>query len=278
MKYPKNAFIVLLSLSLIFSFFSSVKVHGQIKEYPLRLADISQASDSGPLQKLRTLKREEQWTDCHKLASKLIDKNKIVEGWIALTWIECLENETKEGLKLAGLQKVIERLMSKPEIFRGGGWAKKLEEGYQLARLTYLEGLLATRQLDADTEKSVVGVLDTFLFENMSGDIKARVNALRERVYKIVRPEKKSTQRIVIASPSSEDLSFANFTTSTKEPKKLFATAVAFLKDFPNSPRVPAVLDTMVEVITGPDGPDCRLSELEPPKLLQLAQVGKRII
>ncbi len=118
---------------------------------------------------LKHFESKKNFNECQKLAPTLLQKEKEIRGWIALSWLRCVSGQTPVA--------TIEKIASYPEIFEKGAWRASLVSAWEEQ---------AMEALDAQVKKKAVlkKYLNTLL---TYGDKLSREN--RSNVFKLLGDE-----------------------------------------------------------------------------------------
>lgn len=135
-----------ISLALIWS----TSTVAQVKKIDLQkdlpshnavdLYSFTQSKKSQKLPLLSQFKEYElqlKWSDCVKLAPRVYQSQKEVRGWVALTWLRCLEQEQKKQDNALAIEKALAVIEKDPSV-KEGPWFKETEQirlGFLLAQI-----------------------------------------------------------------------------------------------------------------------------------------------
>lgn len=109
----------------------------------------SQRRTLSPLSQLKDHQIHLKWSECAKLAPKVFNSQKKLQGWIALVWLHCAEQEVKKGAPLASLQKPLAAIEVQEKLFIEGPWSSELAQTWSALRLRVLDSQVAKKDRSA---------------------------------------------------------------------------------------------------------------------------------
>lgn len=108
------------------------------------------------LSQLKKFQIQLNWSQCNKIAPSVFASNKDLQGWIAVTWLYCLQQEQKKKANPAFLRPALDALEKERALFISGPWAPSLMQSWIELRLIYLDDQVRQK-------KRVVAALDRLL-------------------------------------------------------------------------------------------------------------------
>lgn len=132
-----------------------------------------------------------QWQECSKLGESNFDLHKDIQGWVARTWLHCLEEEGLKVNNVTKMEKALAKIEARWSQLVNGAWAEELTERYFDLRMFLAEKhLLAKKYSSAlkQTEKLLLEQIvlksdqQTKLYEKI-GDIYQLLNKKDEALY-----------------------------------------------------------------------------------------------
>lgn len=102
-----------------------------------------------PLSQLKDFEIHLKWSECRKLAPQVFATAKDLQGWVAVSWLHCVEQEVKKGLSLAFAQSSLNTIEAQENLFREGPWVAELTQSYSALRLKYLKSLVEKKDFKA---------------------------------------------------------------------------------------------------------------------------------
>jgi soluble lytic murein transglycosylase len=168
------ATLILASASFAYAEATKISIPKDLSEKTVVDLYSIHSSKKAGLSSLSQLKDYEihlKWSDCSKLAPKVFASNKDLQGWVALSWLHCAEQEVKKGAAVATLHTVLNTLEPQEKLFVEGPWANELTQTWVALRLKYLDAQVAKK----DTK--VMASLEKLLAERyqLSKEQKAQV-------------------------------------------------------------------------------------------------------
>ncbi|MGZ3769816.1 MAG: lytic transglycosylase domain-containing protein [Bdellovibrio sp.] len=144
---------------------------------PVNLYEISSQSKKTKLSGLSQLKSHAinlRWSECVKLAPQVFQTQKEVQGWVALTWLRCLEQDQKNNENSTAVDKALSVFEKHPNLFKEGPWSKEAE---QIRLSFYLDQI--ERLVDSKNPKTAK-MLDSLLEDPslLNADQKAKAYQL----------------------------------------------------------------------------------------------------
>lgn len=137
------------------------------KEFPVG-AKVNTKSSLGML---KSHEDHLKWAECVKLAPQVFASHKDLRGWVALTWLHCLDESQKKAKNQAAIDKALAVLQEHPELRREGPWASSLEKNWVNLKLLQLEGQVARKNRKAEV------ALDSLLQSSASMSAEQKVKA-----------------------------------------------------------------------------------------------------
>lgn len=135
--------VCFLSTSLATAFVHKVQLEKELPKPPaVDLYRVGAPPTKGPLPPLSQLKDYEihlKWTECVKLAPQVFAKAKDVQGWVGVTWLQCLSESQKKVKNRAMVARALAAIESHPALMAEGPWATKLEKSYLEMKIDFLE-------------------------------------------------------------------------------------------------------------------------------------------
>ncbi|MGZ3783979.1 MAG: lytic transglycosylase domain-containing protein [Bdellovibrio sp.] len=101
------------------------------------------------LSQLKDFELHSQWNECVKLAPQVFQKQKEVRGWVALSWLRCLEQEQKKKDSTEAIERAFTALNKYQELSHEGPWSHDLEQLEINLRLALIEKLLQKKNQKA---------------------------------------------------------------------------------------------------------------------------------
>lgn len=92
-----------------------------------------------------------KWNACLKLAPQVFSSEKDLQGWIALTWLHCLEEGQKKAKSDSQVRQVLARI-EKAHLFEEGLWAENLWSQWLNLKLQQLTGQVSRKDFKAAAE------------------------------------------------------------------------------------------------------------------------------
>lgn len=138
--------------------------------------------------KLKDHENNLRWAECAKNAPQVFKTRAEVQGWIALTWLRCLEQETKKNGNAAQLDKALKILLSHRTLLHEGPWSEELQTLFVKLRLVQLE-----KQVSSGVSKNAGPALDFLLDGSLTLD-KEQKSKVFELLGDIALQQKKNTE------------------------------------------------------------------------------------
>jgi soluble lytic murein transglycosylase len=145
--------------SSAFSLFLATPVLAQVQKVDLqkdlkaKVAFLYEASvPTKGLKPLSQLKDDEirlRWHECLAKAPGVFKSQKDVRGWVAITWLHCLDKTQQKKKDLAEVERVVQQIEKYPELFSEGPWAMELWPQWAGLRLSVLEDKVAKKDKKA---------------------------------------------------------------------------------------------------------------------------------
>lgn len=104
-----------------------------------------------PLSQLKDYEIRLKWSECSKLAPKVFAASKDLQGWVALAWLHCAEQENKKGSSTLSIQAALNTIDRHEKLFLEGPWSSDLAQSYSSLRLKLLEAQVAKKDLKTAT-------------------------------------------------------------------------------------------------------------------------------
>lgn len=111
------------------------------------------------LSDLSLLKNHEiqlRWGACLSLAPKVFAKQKELRGWVALTWLHCLNKEklkdAKKSSSVSRMEVAVNTIGSHSELFKYGPWASDLLQGWLTLKMQLIEDAIQAKDKKAEIE------------------------------------------------------------------------------------------------------------------------------
>lgn len=147
----KRGFFVLMGLAALGTFVG-IEALAQVQKIDLKkdlssvgVVDLYQSSPGkknkklSPLSQLKDYEIHLKWSECVKTAPQVFANQKDLRGWIAATWLHCLQQEQKKRSDSVSVEKALTTLESHKDLFTEGPWANGLSLDWLDLRLTQLE-------------------------------------------------------------------------------------------------------------------------------------------
>lgn len=139
-------------------FFCSILAGAQTEKVDLRtdlrsiqVTDFFQSTGAKKKRKLNSLERLKdqeirlEWTECAASAPAVFASQKEVRGWVALSWLHCLEQEQKKKSNPLILEKPLTAIAGHRDLFLTGPWSEELQRRWVSLRLMQLEKQVPAR-------------------------------------------------------------------------------------------------------------------------------------
>ncbi len=139
------------NLTLLLMLILASPIYAQVEKVDLKkdlpsagVVDLYQAmtpkssAKLSPLSKLKDYELHLKWSECVGLAPKVFAAQKELRGWVAQTWMHCLEQEQKKKSNAAAIEKALNTLEPHKDLLNEGPWSADLSQrwlGLQLQRL-----------------------------------------------------------------------------------------------------------------------------------------------
>ncbi|MBV2168975.1 MAG: lytic transglycosylase domain-containing protein [Bdellovibrio sp.] len=139
------------NLTLLLTLVLTSPVQAQVEKVDLKkdlssvgVVDLYQAASSkknlklSPLSQLKDYELHLKWSECVNLAPKVFAAQKELRGWVAQTWMHCLEQEQKKKPNNAAIEKALATLEAHKNLLAEGPWSADLSQSwlnFQLRRL-----------------------------------------------------------------------------------------------------------------------------------------------
>jgi soluble lytic murein transglycosylase len=129
-----------------------------LKSNVVRLYETSTPTKSlKPLARLKDDEIRLRWHECLTHAPGVFKSQKDVRGWVAISWLHCLDKAQEKKKDLAEVERVVKQIEKYPELFSQGAWAMDLWPQWAKFQLSVLEGKVAKK------DKKVAADLDRLL-------------------------------------------------------------------------------------------------------------------
>jgi Soluble lytic murein transglycosylase and related regulatory proteins (some contain LysM/invasin domains) len=78
------------------------------------------------LVQLKYFESRQMWTECSQLGEKVFNQNKDLQGWVAQTWLNCIEKDFAKNKKSAFVDKALATISKHEALLRGSSWSRDL--------------------------------------------------------------------------------------------------------------------------------------------------------
>lgn len=95
------------------------------------------------LGKLKDMENNLHWSECAKNAAIAFSTQHEVRGWVALTWLRCLDQEAKKNGNSAQLEKAVKILLNHKSLLKQGPWSEELQALFVKIHLQQIERKVA---------------------------------------------------------------------------------------------------------------------------------------
>ncbi|MFS4460816.1 transglycosylase SLT domain-containing protein [Bdellovibrio sp. HCB2-146] len=102
-----------------------------------------------PLARLKDDEIHLRWNECLKDAPGVYKKQTEVRGWVALTWLHCLEKAQQKKKDLAAVESVVNQLEKNSDLFFIGPWSNDLWQQWAGFQLSVLENKVSKKDKKA---------------------------------------------------------------------------------------------------------------------------------
>ncbi|KHD89417.1 MAG: lytic murein transglycosylase [Bdellovibrio sp. ArHS] len=92
-----------------------------------------------PLSQLKDYEIHLKWAECVNLAPSVFSTQKDLRGWVAQTWLHCLNQAQKKKTNFTAVEKALTTIYSHKDLFQDGPWSDTVTENWVALRLAYLE-------------------------------------------------------------------------------------------------------------------------------------------
>lgn len=92
-----------------------------------------------PLSQLKDYEIHLKWVECSKLAPQVFNARKELRGWVATTWLHCLEGVQSKRKDSASVDKALSTLEAHKDLMQEGPWSTNLAKSYVSLKLMSLE-------------------------------------------------------------------------------------------------------------------------------------------
>lgn len=107
-----------------------------------------------PLSRLKYFETRSKWSDCLKLAPQVFSSHKDLQGWIALSWLNCAE---KDRAKNSAIESTTKALSAVTKALREEGpWSKDLDQAWINAKYAQVDSLSQKKGAAAATHASTL--------------------------------------------------------------------------------------------------------------------------
>lgn len=161
--------IMVSSLLMGTSALAQVKQVDVVKELPkaavvdlYKIGGSKKGQKLSPLSQLKDYEIHLKWADCVRLAPQVFTANKMLRGWVGVTWLHCLDENQKKVKDRAAVDKALSTLESHRDLLRNDPWSSSLEKYYLDFKIVQLEELV-TR-----SDKKATAGIDSLLAGNLS--------------------------------------------------------------------------------------------------------------
>lgn len=147
--------ILVLALTTCLPTWAQVSKISVLKDLPTKpVVDLyslknEKKSALSPLSQLKDYEIRLKWSECSKLAPKVFAAAKDLQGWVALTWLHCAEQENKKTSSMTSIVAALNAIESHEKLFVEGPWSADLAQSYSSLRLKILEAQVAKKDLKA---------------------------------------------------------------------------------------------------------------------------------
>lgn len=141
---------------------SSFKLWAQVEKVDLNkdLPFSEFGKNKTSLFKLKNLENNLRWIECAKNGANVFKGRAEVRGWVALTWLRCLEQEIKKNGPSSQLEKALKTLLENKALLQEGPWSEELQSLFIKLHLQQLERQIADAKVNV---KNVGLALDQLL-------------------------------------------------------------------------------------------------------------------
>ena len=102
-----------------------------------------------PLARLKDDEIRMRWHECMAKAPGVFKTQKEVRGWVALTWLHCLDESQLKKKDLAEVAGVVQQIEKHSELFTQGPWANDLWAQWSALQLSVLENKVSKKDKKA---------------------------------------------------------------------------------------------------------------------------------
>lgn len=112
---------------------------GQVQKIDLNNETVKVSSKASPAAQMKNFENHLQWSECLKIAPQVFAKSSDIKGWVALSWLHCVEQAQKRKADIKSLEKPLATIGKDKVLFVLGPWANDLQQRWLALRLIQLE-------------------------------------------------------------------------------------------------------------------------------------------
>lgn len=110
-----------------------------------------------PLSQLKDYEIHLKWAECSKLAPQVFNARKDLRGWVATSWLHCLEGAQNKVKNQAAVDKALSAMEAHKDLLQEGPWSANLAKSYVSLKLSALEDQVSRKV------KTAVSGIDSLL-------------------------------------------------------------------------------------------------------------------